>query len=124
MLSLRNIYLLNKQISSLFKTSNNYDGMAGMPPCDLFETVDKYYLIAELPGFLEDEILIEVEGTMLKLKGERITKNEGISYYQIERGFGRFRRIFKFPQEIDKKNINARLKDGLLEIEIYKYEKN
>ncbi|MCX8069184.1 MAG: Hsp20/alpha crystallin family protein [Thermodesulfovibrionales bacterium] len=121
MLPFKNIYLLNRQISSLFKTSNNYEGMTAMPPCDLFETKDKYYLIAELPGLLENEILIEVEGSLLKLKGERAIKYDGSCYYQIERSSGQFRRIFKFPQEIDKNNINAKLKDGLLEIEISKF---
>jgi len=124
MLSLKNIYFLNKQISSLFKISNNYEGMTGMPPCDLFETSDKYYLIAELPGLVEDDIMIEVEGAFLKLKGERTTKNEAISYYQIERSFGLFRRTFRFPQPIEKNIINAKLKDGLLEIEISKYNKS
>lgn len=95
-----------------------------LPPVDIVEEKDKIVLTAELPGFKENEIDIENEGNVLTIKGERKmeAETEGRSYHRIERAYGQFVRSFTLPNNVDRENIKARFKDGILEIQLPKRE--
>lgn len=120
MVSLKNIYLLNRQISSIFDRSCDYETGTWTPFADVYESNEKYHIVVELPGMSEDQITAEAEGRVLKIKGNRRTKHEGCSYHQIERGCGGFLRVFELPEMVDLNSIEALLKDGILMIEIDK----
>lgn len=87
------------------------------PPCDIIETADAIVLRAELPGVLEDEIEVHVEGGMLSLHGEkRFEKDSEQSYHRIERAYGSFTRTFTLPRSVDAEGIIARYERGVLEL--------
>ncbi|HEV8231675.1 MAG TPA: Hsp20/alpha crystallin family protein [Thermoanaerobaculia bacterium] len=97
---------------------------AWIPPVDIAEDKDKIVVTAELPGFKEDEVQIQVEGNLLTIRGERKfeQEKEGKNYHRIERAYGQFVRTFSLPTNVDRENIRARFKNGLLEIEMPKRE--
>src|SRR6478672_3538975 len=98
---------------------------AWIPPVDIEEDKEKLVLTAELPGFKQDQIEIQLEGGVLTIRGERRFEEEktnGKNYHRVERSYGQFVRSFTLPNNVDRDNVRARFADGLLEIEIPKRE--
>ncbi len=121
MVSLKNIYLIHRQINSIFDFADGCEQpVTWTPYSDVYETPSSYYVVVEIPGLKEDRIIAEVQGSMVKVRGDRKTKREDCRYHQIERGCGGFSRSFTLPERIDSKEIKALLKDGILVIKISK----
>ncbi|HEX9148894.1 MAG TPA: Hsp20/alpha crystallin family protein [Thermoanaerobaculia bacterium] len=97
---------------------------AWMPPVDIAEDKEKITLTAELPGFKENEVQIQMEGNLLTLRGDRKFEEEknGRNYHRVERSYGQFIRSFTLPNNVDRENIRARFNSGLLEVEMPKRE--
>lgn len=97
---------------------------AWIPPVDIAEDRERILLTAELPGFKEEEITIQMEGGVLTLQGERQfeREKEGRTYHRVERSYGQFVRTFTLPNNVDRENVRARFANGLLEIELPKKE--
>lgn len=94
------------------------------PKVDIFEEADHIIMKAELPGVEKDNIVIDVNGRVLTLKGERSSDNEVKegNYYRRERSYGKFERSFTLPAETDSEKIKAEYKDGVLKLNIPKPE--
>jgi HSP20 family protein len=97
---------------------------AWIPPVDIEEDKERIILTAELPGFKEDQIDIQMEGGVLTIRGERKfeDKQDGKNYHRVERSYGQFVRSFTLPNNVDRDNIKANFSDGLLKIELPKRE--
>ncbi|HTD52561.1 MAG TPA: Hsp20/alpha crystallin family protein [Thermoanaerobaculia bacterium] len=97
---------------------------AWIPPVDIEEDNEKLVLTAELPGFKEDQIDLQVEGGVLTIRGERTfeDKQDGKNFHRVERSYGQFVRSFTLPNNVDRDNVKASFKDGLLSIELPKRE--
>ncbi len=97
---------------------------AWLPPVDIAEDKDRIVLTAELPGFSEDQIQIQMEGGVLTLRGERKFEDEkeGRNFHRVERSYGQFLRSFTLPNNVDRENIKASFHSGLLEIALPKRE--
>jgi HSP20 family protein len=95
-----------------------------LPPVDIAEEKDRIVLTAELPGFKEDQIAIQMEGGVLTLRGERKFEDEkeGRSFHRVERSYGQFVRSFTLPNNVDREKIKATFHNGLLEIALPKRE--
>ena len=96
------------------------------PRVDIYEDEDAIVLKAELPGVEKDNIVVDVEGRVLTLKGKRLSDNEvkEESYYRRERTFGSFERRFNLPDHVEPEKITADYKDGILKLGIPKPEEN
>jgi HSP20 family protein len=94
------------------------------PAADVMENKDEYILKLEVPGVAREDINIEFHDNTLTIKGERKAdsdlKEEDI--HRIERFSGNFSRNFTLPGETDSEKIEAKLKDGILELRIPKAE--
>ena len=95
------------------------------PTVDIFEKDDDVFIRAELPGVSRDDIDVSVEDGVLTLSGERKTDERfhEAGVYRRERSFGRFKRGFAMPDTVDTDRIEARYKDGILEIRVPKVER-
>lgn len=93
---------------------------AWVPAVDIYETDAAFVVKAELPEVLEEDINITVDDDTLKISGERKSRREGRGYYQIERYYGPFSRSFILPATVDKNDIKATLRDGILNVIIPK----
>jgi len=94
------------------------------PVTDIFETKDGYLFKLEVPGLSKDDVNIQLNNNVLCIKGERKTDKEisDEKYHRIERFTGTFTRNFTLPKNIDSGNVNATLKEGILELHIGKVE--
>jgi HSP20 family protein len=99
---------------------------AWLPPVDIAEDKDRILLTAELPGFKQDQIEIQMEGGVLTLRGDRKFEEEkdGRNYHRVERAYGHFVRSFTLPSNVDREAIKANFSDGLLQIELPKREES
>ncbi|MBS7527336.1 Hsp20/alpha crystallin family protein [Fusibacter paucivorans] len=88
---------------------------------DVREDRTKFMIEAELPGFKIDNITIIYEDSYLSIIAQKheCADTEGFDFIRRERRFGIFRRNF-FVQDVDKENIRATLKNGVLKIELPK----
>lgn len=108
---------------SLFASPGNRNTY---PPVTLWQGEDSLALTAELPGVDPDSLAIEVHGTRLTLSGERkapeVAEEQKTVWHRRERGFGRFTRVLELPYRVDADQVEARLRDGILEIELHRPE--
>jgi len=95
---------------------------AWIPPVDIAEDQDHIALTAELPGFREDQVKIQMEGGVLTIRGERKFEDEknGRNFHRVERSYGQFVRSFTLPNNVDREQIRASFDNGLLRIELPK----
>lgn len=92
------------------------------PSVDIREENDKYVFTADIPGMDPEQIEVTADNGMLTIKGERESekKEEKKNYKRIERSWGSFYRRFSLPDNVDTGKIDARSKDGVLELSIPK----
>jgi HSP20 family protein len=92
------------------------------PAVDIVEEKTRFVLRADLPGVDRDAIDVSMEDGFLTITGERASEDrsdvDGIERY--ERVTGRFYRRFSLPEAADADGIKARIRNGILEIEIPK----
>lgn len=91
---------------------------------DINETDDQYELTAEVPGFTQDDINIEIQNKVLTITCERqSSKDEENRQYRIqERYFGKTSRSFSVPS-VDEQSVTANLENGVLKVVMKKTEK-
>jgi len=87
------------------------------PRTDIFETDDKVFLVADMPGVDVKTVDINVEKNTLTINGgveSSEFENHGLIYAEYE--VGDFQRKFTLSNEIDIENIKASVKDGVLRL--------
>jgi len=94
------------------------------PSVDIKEDDNKYVFIADLPGVDPKKIEVTAENGTLIIKGEREEekKEEKKGYKRVERSWGSFSRRFILPDNINIDMIEAKSKNGVLELTIPKTE--
>lgn len=94
------------------------------PRTDIIENDLEYRLELELPGVLQDNIDIKVDSNILTIEGtkEKISENKDLNYHMQERYYGSFYRSISLPSNINEEHIEAKFKDGILQIKIPKKE--
>ncbi len=95
-----------------------------VPPVDVAQEEDRFRIHIDLPGVKREEIEITVDGDTLTVKGEKKRESESKQddTYRSERYYGSFSRSLTLPAAVDANKIEARYKDGVLEIVIPKSE--
>jgi HSP20 family protein len=94
------------------------------PLINVTEDKDHYFIRAELPGLMAEELSIAVSGNNLTISGERKIPSEGdnVRYHRREREAGSFNRIVALPRDVEVDNVEAGLVDGVLTVTIPKAE--
>ena len=95
------------------------------PAVDIKEEADRFVIMADLPGVDPGDIEITMENGVLSIKGERKAeiRDEKEGYKRVERVSGTFYRRFSLPDSADAERIEAKGKDGVLEVSLPKHEK-
>ena len=93
---------------------------AWIPTMDIFAEGEDLVIRCELAGIGRADVAISFEHGALTIDGERTgaPDEEGTTYYVRERHYGAFRRTINLPEGIDKEDIAANLREGLLEITV------
>src|SRR5512138_146764 len=115
--------ILGNLLPSGGKNEDIYSG-AWIPAVDIYETKNELVLKADIPEMDGKDVSIKVEDNVLTLGGERKMSNEvkEESYHRIERAYGSFSRSFTLPQTVDRDQIKAAYKDGVLKVTLPKKE--
>jgi HSP20 family protein len=96
------------------------------PNIDVIEEEDRIRVEAEVPGMSPEDLELTVTGDSLCLKGEKRSEREeerqGVRY--SERSFGSFQRYIPIGTDVETDRIEARFKNGLLQIVIPKSEES
>jgi len=92
------------------------------PNLDVTETNDAFAIHVDLPGIDEADIEVQITGNRLTVSGRREAEEtrEGDRYVAIERAYGAFNRSFVLPDSADTEQVEAELRNGVLEIKVPK----
>ena len=95
---------------------------AFMPSFDVKETPDAYQFKADLPGILEAELEISLEGNRLTVAGKREEEplKDGERIHLFERSHGTFSRTFTLPEDVEGEKVVAELRNGVLTLMVPK----
>ncbi|MBI2969673.1 MAG: Hsp20/alpha crystallin family protein [Gammaproteobacteria bacterium] len=95
------------------------------PAVDIKEEDNRFVILADLPGVDPKQIDVTMENGVLTIRGERKYEKdeEREGFRRVERVRGTFYRRFSLPDTADSERIQAKGRDGVLEIVIPKHEK-
>jgi len=96
--------------------------IAYAPRVDVVENKENFIVRAELPGMKKDEVKLKLENNVLTLSGEKRDdeKRDEDNFHLRETRYGKFERSFRLTDNIDRSNIVADYKDGVLTISLPK----
>lgn len=94
---------------------------AYVPAVDLVESENEVTLVVDVPGVPEGGVDLTIEKNILTLTAipaDGVIAGKKLAY--SEYGVGEYRRSFALSEEVDRDNISAALKDGVLRIKLPK----
>jgi len=93
-----------------------------LPKVDVAETEAGLEMTAELPGFDEKDVSLDIQEGVLTIKAEHKEeheeKDEKKHYHLVERRQGSFLRRFTLPFEADADKAEAHIDKGLLKVSV------
>ena len=112
--------LVDAMMGEPLSVSSSEDYLA--PRVDVAETEKSIEVTAELAGVDEKDIKVELRNGMLWLSGkkEECHKEESRNVFRSERRFGSFERGVTLPCDVERGNIEATFKDGILKVSLPK----
>ena len=93
------------------------------PRIDVHETEKGFVVKAEVPGINEKDINVELEKGLLTINGEKKIEEESEEEKNVHRReifYGKFKKSIDLGNEILDENLQASLKNGVLQIKIPK----
>jgi HSP20 family protein len=110
--------ILNNYAVDDSKSFNSFN-----PKIDISEDEKNIYLEAELPGVKKENMKIKLEDNKLTISGEKKNVNDsdkGKRFFNRERLFGTFEKVFTIQADIKQDNIRAEFENGVLSVTIEK----
>ncbi len=94
------------------------------PAVDIRETGEDFLITAELPGLGKQDVKVNYEDGVLSIRGEKKQEHEekDANYHRVERSYGVFERSFRLPSRVAVEKIEAKFKDGVLNLTLPKAE--
>jgi HSP20 family protein len=97
------------------------DVPAFVPRVDIFENNDEIVLIADMPGVAADAVDITLEQDRLTIHGYvEAVRPENHTLTYAEYRIGDYERSFTLSNKIDRDQIEATMKDGVLRLQLPK----
>jgi HSP20 family protein len=93
------------------------------PKVDIWETEEEYYLAVEMPGVDENGVDVKLEDGILTILGRVQSETySGFERTYAEYEIGNFEREFEVANVVDENKIQARIKNGILQLVLPKRE--
>ncbi len=92
--------------------------LTGAYPVDIHEEDGRLVVDAEMPGFNRDEIDVTIDNGVLRITAERTPEETKGTSHLRERRFTRVERTFTLPTDVDEAQVQARLDNGVLHLEL------
>jgi HSP20 family protein len=89
-----------------------------IPELEVFERDGRFIVRADLPGMKKEDVKVNIQDNMLILEGERKVEEEvkKDNFHRTERSYGSFFRSLPLPEGVKVDKIDAKFKDGVLEV--------
>jgi len=119
---------LQEDIDSLFDQWPATTGVRSVargtfPPINVGATPDHLEIYLFAAGLDPKKIELSIQQSLLTVAGERqLPANEAATYYRRERFTGDFRRVVTLPEDVDPDRVEARYRDGVLQITVKRKE--
>lgn len=80
----------------------------------------EYEISVDLPGMSQQDIQLELNDNVLCIRGKKsdVTETKDKQFYRVERSYGEFQRTLALPEDANRDDIHAQMKDGVLTIRI------
>lgn len=93
------------------------------PPINVGSTPEQVDVYLFAAGLDPKSLDISIQQNLLTIAGERKAPVEkDVEYYRRERYDGAFRRVITLPEDVDPESVQARYRDGVLQIHIQRRE--
>jgi len=93
------------------------------PAINVGSTDEQITVYVFAPGVDAKSLDIQVQQNLLSISGTRQeAQEEGATYYRKERFRGDFRRALTLPEDVDPEKIEAKYREGIVEIAIKRRE--
>ena len=115
--------LMDELISPSPITRSESDSLFA-PPADIHETAEAFVVRMDLPGVAPADVKVSMTGDVLVVRGSRKEEKSenGNTRHRIERVHGSFERLFQLGAPVATDKIQAKVRDGVLEITVPKAE--
>ncbi len=120
----RELTQLREQVEGAFGSFGRAVSAAGRPPINVFQSDEGLTVTAEVPGVEGENLVVEAEGDVLRISGER-SAPEGVddeAYHRRERKGSSFTREVRLPAGLNTEKVEASLSDGILTVHLPKEE--
>ena len=99
-------------------------GAVYTPATDIFETDQAITVLADMPGVRASDLKIDLRDNVLTLTGP-VSQAEAANEATVLREYrgGTFFRQFTLAETVDQSKIDAKLRDGVLRLELPKIER-
>lgn len=89
---------------------------AKIPFVDIYEKEKAYVIEAELPGYKQEEVSVNVDKHVLRISSDKETLKDADDRKTLvrERLFRKFERSFSLPEDIDEAKIEGEFSAGVL----------
>lgn len=116
--------LLDGFVNSTIGDFIGSDFINSHPRANVLENNSDYIIQLAAPGLIKSDFKITMEGDQLKVSGEdRLNEHsKELKFTRREFNYGKFNRSFNLPESIDRKNVKASYKEGILSITLPKLE--
>lgn len=92
-----------------------------IPAADIYEKPESVLIRCDLPGVRDEDVEITLHNKVLSVSAnQRPQLREGHTAISSEYLTGRYQRTFNLNRDLDDAEIKARLRNGVLEIELPK----
>ncbi len=93
------------------------------PPINVGSTPEQVDVYLFAAGLDPETLDISMQQNLMTVAGERKAPVEqNVNYYRKERFDGGFRRVITLPEDVDPDRVEARYRDGILQIQIQRRE--
>ncbi len=94
------------------------------PSTDIIEQQDGFHIYMDMPGVARENLVIDLKENDLEISAKAdYPRMEGVSNIHLEFGDCEYARSFTVSDVVDRENIKATLKNGVLEMFLPKAEK-
>ena len=93
------------------------------PPINVGSTPERVDVYLFAAGLDPKAVDISIQQNLLTVSGSRkVEVDEDAEYYRRERYDGEFRRVISLPDDVDPDRVDAKYKDGVLQITVQRRE--
>jgi HSP20 family protein len=115
---------LESQMDQLFRQSSwpaeiRSKHRGTFPPLNIGATPERVDVYVFAAGLDPKSLELSIQQNLLSVAGSRkVVVNENADYYRRERFNGDFRRVISLPDDLDPERVDAKYRDGVLQITI------